>query len=165
MVATVRSNGRREGNTSTLGGFSGGSVVKEFACQHRRPRRCGFDPWVRKITWRRKWQPDPVFLPGKSHGQRSLVGYSPWGRKELDMTEPPPTHTHTYTCTQPKGKPACDSGLVLFPVPVTHTDFVSHRVPLPSLVYNMSILTILSTYVWNHIRHVDMIFDSTISII
>ena len=37
--------------------------------------------------WRRKWQPTPVFLPGKSHGLRSLVGYSPWGRKELDMTE------------------------------------------------------------------------------
>ena len=38
-----------------------------------------FDPWVRKIPWRRKWQPTPVFLPGKSHGQRSLGGYSPWG--------------------------------------------------------------------------------------
>ena len=46
-----------------------------------------FDPWVRKIPWRRKWQPTPVLLPGKSHGQRSLVGYSPWGRKELDTTE------------------------------------------------------------------------------
>ena len=46
-----------------------------------------FDPWVEKIPWRRKWQPTPVFLPGKSHGLRSLVGYSPWGRKELDMTE------------------------------------------------------------------------------
>ena len=47
----------------------------------------GFDPWVRKIPWRRKWQPTPVFLPGKSHGRRSLVGYSPWGRKESDTTE------------------------------------------------------------------------------
>ena len=46
-----------------------------------------FDPWVEKIPWRRKWQPTPVFLPGKSHGQRSLVGYTPWGSKELDMTE------------------------------------------------------------------------------
>ena len=50
-------------------------------------RRPGFDPWVKKIPWRREWQPTPVFLPGKSHGQRSLVGYSPWSRKELDMTE------------------------------------------------------------------------------
>ena len=40
-----------------------------------------FDPWVRKISWRRKWQPTPVFLPGKSHGQRSLADYSPWVTK------------------------------------------------------------------------------------
>ena len=46
-----------------------------------------FNPWVGKISWRRKWQPTPVFLPGKSHGQRNLVGYSPWGCKELDTTE------------------------------------------------------------------------------
>ena len=49
--------------------------------------RPGFDPWVGKIPWRRKWQPTPVFLPGESHGRRSLEGYSPRGRKELDMTE------------------------------------------------------------------------------
>ena len=47
----------------------------------------GFDLWVGKILWRMKWQPIPVFLPGKSHGQRSLVGYSPLGRKESDTTE------------------------------------------------------------------------------
>ena len=45
------------------------------------------DPWRRKIPWRRKWQPTSVLLPGKFHGWRSLVGYSPWGRKESDMTE------------------------------------------------------------------------------
>ena len=50
-------------------------------------RRPWFDPWVGKITWRRKWQSTPVLLPGKFHGQRSLVGYSPWGRKESDTTE------------------------------------------------------------------------------
>ena len=44
----------------------------------------GFDPWVGKIPWRRAWQPTPVFLPGESHGQRSLAGYSPWGRRESD---------------------------------------------------------------------------------
>ena len=49
--------------------------------------RPGFNPWVRKISWRRKWQPTPVLLPAKSHGWRSLVGYSPWGQKESDMTE------------------------------------------------------------------------------
>jgi len=41
-----------------------------------------FNPWVRKIPWRKKWQPTPVFFPGKSHGRRSLVDYSPWGHKE-----------------------------------------------------------------------------------
>ena len=45
------------------------------------------DPWVRKIPWRRKWQPSLVFLPGESHGQRSLAGYSPWGCEESDTTE------------------------------------------------------------------------------
>jgi len=55
-------------------------VVRESACQSR----CGFDAWVGKISWRRKWQLTPVFLPGKSHGQGSLVGYIPRGHKELD---------------------------------------------------------------------------------
>ena len=50
--------------------------------QCRRHKRCGFDPWVGKIALRRKWQPASVFLPGESHGQRSLAGYNPWGRKE-----------------------------------------------------------------------------------
>ena len=49
--------------------------------------RPGFDPWVGKIPWRRKWQSTPGLLPGKSHGQRSLVGYSLWGCKESDTTE------------------------------------------------------------------------------
>ena len=51
-------------------------------------RRLGFNPWVRKIPCRREWQPAPVFLPGESHGQRSLVSYCPWGHKESDTTEP-----------------------------------------------------------------------------
>ena len=55
--------------------------------QCRRNRSRGFDPWVRKIPWRRKWPPTPVFLPEKSHGQKSLESYSPWGRKESDTTE------------------------------------------------------------------------------
>ena len=57
---------------------------KESACQCRRHR---LDPWVRMITRRRKWQPTLVFLPVKSHGQRNLAGYSPWGCKESDMTK------------------------------------------------------------------------------
>ena len=53
-------------------------------------RDAGFNPRVRKIPWRRKWQPTPVFLPGESHGQRSLAGYSPWGPKEIQLS------IHTY---------------------------------------------------------------------
>ena len=64
--------------------FSGGSDGKSICLQCGRPR---FDPWVGKILWRRKWQHTPVFLPGKSHGWRSLAGYSPWGCKESDITE------------------------------------------------------------------------------
>ena len=56
-------------------------------------RRHGFTPWVGKIPWSRKWQPTLVFLPGKSHEQRSLVSYSPWGCKELDMIEHLNTHS------------------------------------------------------------------------
>ena len=58
---------------------------KESACQYR---RLWFNPWIGKIPWRRKWQLTLVFLPGKSHGQRSLAGnYRQWGRKESDTTE------------------------------------------------------------------------------
>ena len=48
----------------------------------------GFDTWVGNFLWRREWLPTPVLLPGEFHEQRSLAGYSPWGRKELDMPEP-----------------------------------------------------------------------------
>ena len=54
----------------------GGSSGKESSCQCRRHKRCGFNPWVRKIPWRKKWQPTEVFLPVESYGQMSLMGYS-----------------------------------------------------------------------------------------
>ena len=63
----------------------------------------GFDPWVGKIPWRKKWYPTPVFLPGKFYGQRNFVDYSPWGHKELDAPEDVCIcvceYTHTYTHT------------------------------------------------------------------
>ena len=68
---------------SCLGGASG----EEPACQYRKHRRCGFDPSVGKIPWRRTQQPTPVFLPGESHEQRSLADYSPLGRTESDITD------------------------------------------------------------------------------
>ena len=70
---------------------------KESACQGRRP---GFGPWFGMIPQRRAWQSTPVFLPGESHGQRSLAGYSSWVHKESDMTEATKQeqqHKHTYT--------------------------------------------------------------------
>ena len=63
--------------------FPGGSDSKVSICKAVNR----FSPWVRKILWRRKWQPTPVFLPGEFHGQRSLVGYSPWGRKKSNITK------------------------------------------------------------------------------
>ena len=68
-------------------GFPGGSEVKASL---------GFDSWLRKIPWRKKWQPTPVLLPGESYGWRSLVGYNPWGCKESDMTEQ--LHFTFYLC-------------------------------------------------------------------
>ena len=64
--------------------FLAGSDGKSICLQCR---RLGFDPWVGKIPWRRKWQPTPVFLPGKFHGRRSLIGYSPGNCKESDTTK------------------------------------------------------------------------------
>ena len=60
---------------------------KESTCQCWRHKRCGFDPWVRKIPWRRKRQPASTVLAWKFYGQRRLGGYSPRGRQELDTTE------------------------------------------------------------------------------
>ena len=59
--------------------------------------RCGFDPWVRKIPWNKKWYPIPVFLPGKFHGERSTVGYRPWDRGESDTRASLSTHALHFT--------------------------------------------------------------------
>ena len=59
---------------------------KEYTCQSRKLKRLRFDPWVRKIPWSRKWQPALIILAWEIHGQRSLVGCSPWGHKESDTT-------------------------------------------------------------------------------
>ena len=67
--------------SNLIGVFLGGASGEESTCQCRRH---GFDPWVRKIPWSRKWQPTLIFLPGKSHGQWSLAGYSPLGHREMD---------------------------------------------------------------------------------
>ena len=66
-------------------GFPGGSDGKESASNCRRPR---FDPWVRKLPWRREWLPTPVFLPEEFHGERSLAGHSLRDHKGSNMAEP-----------------------------------------------------------------------------
>ena len=71
-------------NTFTI---PGGSSGKESTHQCRRCKRCGFNPWVSKVPWKRKWHPTVVLLPGKFHGQRNLVGYTPRDLKELDTAE------------------------------------------------------------------------------
>ena len=79
-------------------GFPGVTSGKKSACQCRKCKRCRFNPQDGKMPWKRKWQPTPVFLPGESHGQRSLAGYSPWGRKKSDRTEQLSTPSLTYRC-------------------------------------------------------------------
>ena len=91
-VAQSRTRLKRLSSSSSrakrvLGGFPGGISGKESTWQCRRWKRCKFNPWIGKISWNREWRSTLVFLPGQSHGRRSLVGYSPWGRKELGKTE------------------------------------------------------------------------------
>ena len=71
---------------------------KESACQCWRHKRCGFNPWVGKIPWSKKWQPTPVFLPGKFYGQRTWWA-TILGVTKSDTTEHTYTHTHTHTYT------------------------------------------------------------------
>ena len=117
-------------------GFSRWHSGKEPVCQCRRCKRHGFDPWVRKISWNRKWQPTTVFLPGRFRGQRGLMGHSPWGGKESDMTEHvgvckesdmtehvgaharAHTHTHTHTFYPPNPPPTSPPLHPFFQVPV-----------------------------------------------
>ena len=91
-------------------GFPGGSLVKALPAM-RSCRRHKFDPWVGKISWRRTWKPTPLFLPGESHGQRSLAGNSPWGHKEwlkwLNMHAHIPITYHTATMLQYKEGKIC----------------------------------------------------------
>ena len=86
QIAEKRREAKRKGKEERyrhLKGFPGGSDGKASDCNAGDLK---FDPWVGKVPWRRKWQPTPVFLPGKSQGQRTLVGCSSWGRKESDTT-------------------------------------------------------------------------------
>ena len=89
-------------------GFPGGSDSKEFACN---VQDLSSIPELGKIPWRRAWQPTPVFLPGESPGQRSLVGYSPCGRQESDMTE------RLSTQQAPRSALDCGNSICQYSVP------------------------------------------------
>ena len=84
---------------------------KEPACQRRRH---GIDPWVGKIPWRRKWQPTPAFLPGESHGQRSLTAPIHGVAKDSDTTEHAHTYARVYICArnwaEPRGSWVINTG-------------------------------------------------------
>ena len=88
---------------------------KESTCQCRRFK---FDPWVRKIPWKRKCPLIPVFLPWKFHGQRNPAGYSPWSHKETDTTDWA-THAHTYIDLI-----SCDFSKTFIPVAFFHVGFL-----------------------------------------
>ena len=93
-------------------GFPGGASGKETICQNRSCKRHRFDSWFRKIPWRRASLSTPVFLPGESHGQKSLVSCSPQGRKESDMSEAT-EHTHTRAPPEPFTGPGVSALVVV----------------------------------------------------
>ena len=103
-------------------------ICEEPTCQCRRHKRHRFDPWVRKIPWRRAWLPTPVFLLEESHGQRSLVGYSPRGHKESGVTE-----VTSRTHSEPKSKILRLSLSILRPKHSTNR--VTQKVCLPAAVH------------------------------
>ena len=103
----------------------GGASGKESTCQCKRCKRHGLNPWIGKIPCSRKGQPTPVFLLGKSYGQRSLAGYSPWGCKDWDMTE------HTLL------------SLSRVRIPSLNSDFPIDSLYVPSQVNEPGILNLL----------------------
>ena len=99
---------------------------EESACQCR---RLGFDPWVGKISLRRKEQPTPVFLPGEFHGHKSLVGYSPWGFKESDMTEQRLNNKWRGPHHKDKGQPPANCPQELNPAPTSRVSLEARPFP------------------------------------
>ena len=118
-------------------GFPGDPDGKESSCNAGRP---GFHPWVGKIPWRRAWQPTPVFLPGESHGQRSLASYSPWGRKESDTTERLSTAQHrlkfTYFPREAETEPERESYINIF-------CYLSKMVSYSILAHHLAVMKII----------------------
>ena len=112
------------------GGFPGGASGKEPICQCKRCKRHEFDPCVRKIPWRRKQQPTPVFLPGKSHGQRRLEGYSTRGCKWSDTTEQLSTNTNYMQGTADRSPNSSNTNGSLFTYKLTMTLAIRAKIQL-----------------------------------
>ena len=102
--STVIVNSSFQGLQDSAGGLPRWLSGKESACRHRRRE---FHPWVGKIPWRRKWQPTPVSFSERCHGQRSLEGCSPWGRRASGMAEC--AHTQVIQITQLVLDGVCES--------------------------------------------------------
>ena len=113
---------------------------KQPAWQYRRRKRHGFDPWVGKSLWRRKWQPTSVFLPGESYGQRSLVGYSPWGRKDLEWLKRLSMHEEWHRLAE---QVLCPEQIPLIPlkIPFIQTLKWIFSSLLPSFIWSQIIET------------------------
>ena len=133
-------------------GYGSDSTESTWQC-----RRCAFDPCIRKIPWRREWLSTPVFLPGEFHGQRSLVGYSPWGHKESDMTD----QLTLWLFTHIKGMILCKWGFVNFNswssfiLNFVHTWTSCPKNPIPIVLGTNKILALISLV---HLFHALLIF-------
>ena len=149
--ACIRSPGWlsvKNADANSISGFPRWCSGKESACQCR---RWVFDPWVRKIPGRRKWQSTQIFLPGKSHGRRSLAGYSPWGYTESGTTEWLSTHTIPYLQNQSQ-----DVCLKLYCKKASYSDktiinLLNKKKKKESIIDNVSVsgICILKTLVYN----------------
>ena len=117
-----------------------------------RPR---FDLWVRKIPWRRQSQPNPVVLPGKSHGRRSVVGYSPWGCKELDTNEP--VHFPVFW----PGKSHGQRSLAGYSPPSQTRHDIATQPPPPQYIVNLPlhVISIISPQITENKAHLGFSLD------
>ena len=107
-ITWVSRGGYPQSISLNIWGFPGSSVVKNTPANAGDAGYGRFDPWVGKISWRRKWQPTPIFLPGKPHEQGSLAVYSPWGHKESDMTEHSTVARYLISLLQGPSCSTCD---------------------------------------------------------
>ena len=141
-----------------MGITQSGCLSRRVCLQCRGHRSLTFDPWMGKSPWRRKWQPTPVFVPRESNGQRSFVGYSPRGCKELDPTRWVSTHSSImYTCqsqsvssSRPFPLSPVGAHTFLFVCVCVHTFLLHICVSISVLQIGSSIPTLLGRLFYQH---------------